>query len=128
MESVSSHPLPQIPSFIKKLIANLLGTNRPVHNFLLRHVYHSSISAFHLSKSTATFITFFLSACVHELVMLCLFKKVRGYLFIMQLGQLPLAALSRTKLLKGRDTLGNLIFWFGLFVGPSLITALYLIV
>ncbi|QDS78130.1 hypothetical protein FKW77_004476 [Venturia effusa] len=102
--------------------------NRPVHNFLLRHVYHSSISAFHLSKTTATFVTFFLSACVHELVMLCLFKKVRGYLFIMQLGQLPLAALSRTKLLKGKDTLGNLIFWFGLFVGPSLITALYLIV
>ncbi|KAE9988498.1 hypothetical protein EG328_010537 [Venturia inaequalis] len=102
--------------------------NRPVHNFLLRHVYHSSISAFHLSKSTATFVTFFLSACVHELVMLCIFKKVRGYLFIMQLGQLPLVALSRTKLLKGRDTLGNLIFWFGLFVGPSLITALYLIV
>ncbi|TID22288.1 MBOAT-domain-containing protein [Venturia nashicola] len=102
--------------------------NRPVHNFLLRHVYHSSISAFHLSKFTATFVTFFLSACVHELVMLCLFKKVRGYLFIMQLGQLPLVALSRTKLLKGRDTLGNIIFWFGLFVGPSLITSLYLIV
>lgn len=60
--------------------------------------------------------------------MLCIFKKVRGYLFFMQLGQLPLVALSRTRLLKGRDTLGNLIFWFGLFVGPSLISALYLIV
>ena len=102
--------------------------NRPVHNFLLRHVYHSSISAFHLSKGTATFITFLLSACVHELVMLCLFKKVRGYLFAMQLMQLPLVMLSRTKLLKGKDLLGNVVFWFGLFVGPSVITALYLIV
>lgn len=102
--------------------------NRPVHNFLLRHVYHSSISAFHLSKSTATFVTFLLSACVHELIMLCLFKKVRGYLFAMQLLQLPLVSLSRTKLLKGRNVLGNVIFWFGLFVGPSLITSLYLIV
>ncbi|OCL08645.1 MBOAT-domain-containing protein [Glonium stellatum] len=102
--------------------------NRPVHNFLLRHVYHSSISAFHLSKISATFITFLLSAVVHEVLMFCLFKKVRGYLFAMQLSQIPLAALSRTKLLKGRDTLGNLIFWIGLFVGPSLITSLYLIV
>jgi sterol O-acyltransferase len=102
--------------------------NRPVHNFLLRHVYHSSISTFHLSRGTATFVTFLLSACVHELIMLCLFKKVRGYLFAMQLLQLPLVSLSRTKLLKGRTTLGNIIFWFGLFVGPSLITSLYLIV
>ncbi|KAF2436031.1 hypothetical protein EJ08DRAFT_602940 [Tothia fuscella] len=102
--------------------------NRPVHNFLLRHVYHSSISAFQLSKGTATFVTFLLSACVHELIMLCLFKKVRGYLFAMQLMQLPLVSLSRTKLLKGRTVLGNIIFWFGLFVGPSVITSLYLIV
>lgn len=102
--------------------------NRPVHNFLLRHVYHSSISAFHLSKSSATFVTFFLSACVHELVMFCLFKKVRGYLFAMQLMQLPLVTLSRTKLLKGRNLLGNIVFWIGLFVGPSFITSLYLIV
>ncbi|KAF2807585.1 MBOAT-domain-containing protein [Mytilinidion resinicola] len=102
--------------------------NRPVHNFLLRHVYHSSISAFHLSKSSATFVTFLLSAVVHEVLMFCLFKKVRGYLFAMQLSQIPLAAMSRTKFMKGRDTLGNLIFWIGLFVGPSLITSLYLVV
>jgi sterol O-acyltransferase len=102
--------------------------NRPVHNFLLRHVYHSSISAFKFSKGTATFATFLLSALVHELVMFCLFKKVRGYLFFMQLSQIPLAMLSRTKMLKGRKVLGNIIFWFGLFLGPSIITSLYLIV
>ncbi|KAF2147340.1 uncharacterized protein K452DRAFT_240748 [Aplosporella prunicola CBS 121167] len=102
--------------------------NRPVHNFLLRHVYHSSISTFHLSKGSATFVTFLLSALVHELVMLCLFKKVRGYLFAMQLLQLPLVSLSRTPLLKGRNVLGNVVFWIGLFVGPSVLTSLYLIV
>jgi sterol O-acyltransferase len=102
--------------------------NRPVHDFLLRHVYNSSISSFQLSKGTATFVTFLLSACVHELLMLVLFKKVRGYLFAMQLMQLPLVSLSRTRLLKGRKILGNLVFWFGLFVGPSIITGLYLIV
>ncbi|ORY12642.1 MBOAT, membrane-bound O-acyltransferase family-domain-containing protein [Clohesyomyces aquaticus] len=102
--------------------------NRPVHNFLLRHVYHSSISAFHLSKMGATFVTFLLSAVVHELLMFCLFKKVRGYLFALQLSQIPLAALSKTRVMRGRDTLGNIIFWVGLFIGPSLITGLYLIV
>lgn len=63
--------------------------NRPVHNFLLRHVYHSSISAMKVNKHTATLITFFLSACVHELIMWCIFKKLRGYLLILQMGQLP---------------------------------------
>lgn len=102
--------------------------NRPVHNFLLRHVYHSSISTFSISKKSATLVTFFLSACIHELFMFCLFKKLRGYLFMLQLAQVPLVALSRTKLFKGHSTLGNVIFWFGLFWGPSLITTLYLVI
>ncbi|KAA8571648.1 hypothetical protein EYC84_001641 [Monilinia fructicola] len=64
--------------------------NRPVHNFLLRHVYHSSISSLKVNKYTATLITFFLSACVHELVMWCIFKKLRGYLLFLQMCQIPL--------------------------------------
>ena len=102
--------------------------NRPVHNFLLRHVYHSSISTFHLSRNAATFVTFLLSALVHEMIMALLFKKVRGYLFWMQLGQLPLVAFSRSKLMKGRNVLGNIIFWLGLFIGPSILTSLYLVI
>ncbi|KAL5321793.1 hypothetical protein ACEPPN_009756 [Leptodophora sp. 'Broadleaf-Isolate-01'] len=102
--------------------------NRPVHNFLLRHVYHSSISSMQVNKKTATLITFFLSACVHELVMWCLFKKLRGYLLFLQMMQLPLVSLSRTRWLKGRATLGNLIFWIGIFTGPSLLCSLYLII
>ncbi|CAF3569783.1 hypothetical protein SNK03_003206 [Fusarium graminearum] len=102
--------------------------NRPVHVFLLRHVYHSSISSLKVNKHTATLITFFLSACVHELVMWCLFKKLRGYLLFLQMCQLPLVRLSRTKWLRGRKTLGNLIFWLGIFTGPSLLCSLYLII
>ena len=68
--------------------------NRPVHNFLLRHVYHSSISAMKVDKHTATLITFFLSACVHELVMWCIFKKLRGYLLVLQMCQLPVSLFS----------------------------------
>ncbi|KAG8168916.1 hypothetical protein KVR01_001665 [Diaporthe batatas] len=101
--------------------------NRPVHNFLLRHVYHSSISAMRVNKHTATLITFFLSALVHELVMWCIFKKLRGYLLFMQMLQLPLVQLSRTKWMKGRKTLGNINFWIGIFTGPSVLCSLYLI-
>ncbi|KAI1344944.1 MBOAT family protein [Xylariaceae sp. FL0016] len=101
--------------------------NRPVHNFLLRHVYHSSISSMRVNKHTATLMTFFLSACVHELVMWCIFKKLRGYLLILQMFQLPLVRLSRTKFLRNRKTLGNIMFWVGIFTGPSLLCSLYLI-
>ncbi|KAK3316737.1 MBOAT family protein [Apodospora peruviana] len=101
--------------------------NRPVHNFLLRHVYHSSISAMKVNKHTATLITFFLSACVHELVMWCIFKKLRGYLLFLQMCQLPLVRLSRTKWLRHKATLGNMIFWLGIFTGPSILCSLYLI-
>ncbi|KAI1107078.1 MBOAT family protein [Jackrogersella minutella] len=101
--------------------------NRPVHNFLLRHVYHSSISSMRVNKHTATLITFFLSACVHELVMWCIFKKLRGYLLILQMCQLPLVRMSRTRWLRDQKTFGNMIFWVGIFTGPSLLCSLYLV-
>ncbi|ERT01868.1 hypothetical protein HMPREF1624_00162 [Sporothrix schenckii ATCC 58251] len=101
--------------------------NRPVHLFLLRHVYHSSISAMKVNKYTATLITFFLSACVHELVMWCIFKKLRGYLLFLQMCQLPLVRLSRTRWMRNRQTLGNIMFWAGIFMGPTILCSLYLI-
>lgn len=44
-----------------------------------------------VNKHTATLFTFFLSALVHELVMWCIFKKLRGYLLFMQMLQLPVS-------------------------------------
>ncbi|KAI5807983.1 MBOAT, membrane-bound O-acyltransferase family-domain-containing protein [Peziza echinospora] len=102
--------------------------NKPVYSFLLRHVYHSSISAYQVSKPTATLITFFLSSCIHELVMWCIFKKLRGYLLCMQMLQIPLVFMSRTKLFKDRETLGNVMFWVGIYTGPSFLCSLYLII
>lgn len=100
--------------------------NVPVHKFLLRHVYHSSISAFNCSKGTATVLTFLISSIVHELSMYVLFNKLRGYLLLLQMFQLPLAALSKTKWMREKKTLGNVIFWFGIATGPSLMCTLYL--
>ncbi|GAP84633.2 putative sterol O-acyltransferase [Rosellinia necatrix] len=101
--------------------------NRPVHDFLLRHVYHGSITAMRVGRPTAALLTFLLSACVHELLMWCIFKKLRGYLLALQMCQLPLVRLGRTRWLRGRRVLGNAIFWTGILTGPSLLCSLYLI-
>lgn len=58
--------------------------NKPVHTFLLRHVYASSRTGLRLGRWGATFFTFLLSALCHELVMAVVSKKIRPYLFLMQ--------------------------------------------
>ncbi|EDO15440.1 hypothetical protein Kpol_1027p14 [Vanderwaltozyma polyspora DSM 70294] len=100
--------------------------NIPVHKFLLRHVYHSSISCLKLTKSQATFMTFFISSVIHELAMYVIFNKLRFYLFFLQMCQLPLVAMSKTKFLRDRPVIGNVIFWIGICTGPSIMCTLYL--
>ena len=110
--------------------------NKPVHkcavsslvrltppSFLLRHVYASTLSSksYKVSKSQAMFVTFLLSACVHELVMVVVTKKVHmcvrrlgmlvadspRFLFMCQMAQLPLVALSKHKFFKQHPAIGN---------------------
>ncbi|CCE72941.1 Piso0_000547 [Millerozyma farinosa CBS 7064] len=100
--------------------------NRPVHKFLLRHVYHSTISALKVNKMQAILFTFIFSSLVHELVMFVIFGTLRGYLLLLQMSQLPLIMLSNTPFMRGKKTLGNVICWFGFISGPSMICTLYL--
>ncbi|KAK9458815.1 MBOAT, membrane-bound O-acyltransferase family-domain-containing protein [Lipomyces oligophaga] len=100
--------------------------NVPVHLFLLRHVYHSSISAFHVSKPTATIMTFLTSSVIHELAMFVIFKKFRGYLLALQMFQLPLVKLCNTSFMRNHLKLGSLMFWIGICTGPSIMCVLYL--
>lgn len=44
-----------------------------------------------------------------------------------QLSQLPMLAISKMNWMKGRKVLGNLIFWIGIFTGPSVLCTLYLL-
>ncbi|ODQ65259.1 MBOAT-domain-containing protein [Nadsonia fulvescens var. elongata DSM 6958] len=101
--------------------------NVTVHRFLLRHVYYASILSFRTTKQNAAFLTFFISSLFHELVMFAIFRKLRGYLMLFQLAQLPLTALSRTKLLKDKPVLNNILFWIGICTGPSIVCSLYLV-
>ncbi|KAF9099548.1 hypothetical protein BGX23_001189 [Mortierella sp. AD031] len=99
--------------------------NKPVHHFLLRHVYDSSIESFHLSKSNAALATFFLSSCVHELVMMVVTRKVRLYLFVLQMFQLPLIWMGNNKTIRETPRLANALFWMGMFMGPPLLGVAY---
>lgn len=100
--------------------------NKPVHVFLLRHVYHSSISTLSLSKPAAMGVTFVLSSIVHEIIMYVIFERFRGFLFFFQMFQIPLVLISRTKYMKDKRVLGNVVCWFGFVIGPPIICILYL--
>ncbi|KAG9313059.1 MBOAT, membrane-bound O-acyltransferase family-domain-containing protein [Chiua virens] len=100
--------------------------NKPVHQFLLRHVYASSLAAYpSLSRTGAMFVTFLLSAAVHELVMVIVTRKLRLYLFFMQLVQIPLIMVSRAPVIKRNKLVGNIVFWLGLYAGFPLLCVAY---
>jgi sterol O-acyltransferase len=93
--------------------------NVPVYSFLRRHVY--SASRPHMGKASATIITFLISAVGHEIVMACITKKLRGYGFICQMMQLPIVVLQRTRWIRGKKTLNNVMFWASMIMGLSLV-------
>ncbi|KAI5895388.1 uncharacterized protein SCHCODRAFT_02619284 [Schizophyllum commune H4-8] len=99
--------------------------NRPVHSFLLRHVYASTITGYGLSRTQAMFATFLLSACAHELVMIVVTHKIRMYLFSLQLIQIPLIAIGRHPVIKRNKLAGNINFWLGLYAGFPLLCVAY---
>ncbi|KAL8801000.1 MAG: hypothetical protein Q9200_007074 [Gallowayella weberi] len=99
--------------------------NIPVHHFLRRHVYGASRP--YMSRNMSTLITFLLSAIGHELVMGCITKKLRGYGFLAQMSQLPIVALQRSKLVKGKRLFNNIAFWVSMILGLSVMCALYVL-
>jgi sterol O-acyltransferase len=100
--------------------------NIPVHHFLRRHVYFSSRT--HYSNSMAMLITFLISAFGHELIMGCITKKLRGYGFVAMMLQLPIVAMQRSKLVRGRWVFNNSCFWISMILGLSIMCALYVLV
>lgn len=101
--------------------------NKPVHHFLLQHVYASLITSWGLSKQASMLLTLFLSSILHEIVMIIVSGKLRGYLFFMQMMQFPLVFLAQIPFIKNDPALGNLIFWLGLLVGFPLLNIAYLV-
>ncbi|KAG6039545.1 hypothetical protein E4U41_002437, partial [Claviceps citrina] len=100
--------------------------NIPVYSFLRRHVY--SASRPHTGRIPATVLTFLVSALMHELVMACISKKIRGYGFVCQMLQLPIVMLQRTSFIRQRKTLNNVCFWISMILGLSMMCALYVLI
>ncbi|KAF2001705.1 MBOAT-domain-containing protein [Amniculicola lignicola CBS 123094] len=100
--------------------------NIPVHHFFRRHVY--SASRGHMSRPLATVITFLISAMAHELVMGCITRKFRGYGFIAMMLQMPIVMVQRSKFVRGRTLLNNVLFWCSMILGLSMMCALYVLV
>ncbi|KAI9223916.1 MBOAT, membrane-bound O-acyltransferase family-domain-containing protein [Blastocladiella britannica] len=99
--------------------------NKPVHEFLLRHVYLESLNTYKVSKRNATFLTFLFSSCLHEVAMITVSRKFRMYLFVLQMLQLPLIWLGRQPWSRRHPVLGNAFFWFGMILGIPLLATCY---
>ncbi|KAJ1506689.1 hypothetical protein HMI55_001070 [Coelomomyces lativittatus] len=98
--------------------------NKPVHEFLFRHVYVSSMHKFNWPSSSANVFTFFISALFHEYVFFMVCKKICGYMFCLQMLQIPLMKLQR-RFPWTHPTFGNIFFWWSLMVGLPLLSILY---
>jgi sterol O-acyltransferase len=94
--------------------------NIPVYSFLRRHVY--SASRPHTGKGFATLLTFLISAFMHEIIMACITKKLRGYGFVSMMLQLPIVMVQRSKWARGKKTFNNVCFWCSMIVGLSLVS------
>lgn len=101
--------------------------NVPVHKFLLRHIFHSSMKHWQLSSTTATWMTFGISSILHEFSMYVIFLKVRPYMFLFQMNQIPTSYLSKKLLFKNNQALCNILFTFAIYVGMTTILCLYLV-
>ena len=94
--------------------------NIPVHNFFRRHVYSASRNT--MSRPIATFITFLISALAHELVMGCITRKFRGYGFAAMMLQMPIVLVQRSRWVRKRELLNNVLFWCSMILGLSMVS------
>jgi len=99
--------------------------NKPVHEWLLRHIYGEALYKLKLSQTNATMVTFLFSSIIHELFMAVTFRITKPYLFFMQMSQLPLIMIGRHRFFKG-TRMGNMMFWCGMCFGPPLLSCLYM--
>ena len=98
--------------------------NKPVHEFLLRHVHIELQNWLGVSRSTATIATFVYSIVAHEVILLAMFGIFRPYLGFFSLFQIPLWYIMRSPLFQNR-VLGNVVFWSCLTVAWPLMCVLY---
>ena len=104
--------------------------NAPVHYFLVRHVYFPCIRA-GASKGLASFIVFFVSAVMHEVLVAIPFHivPIRPWAFIGMIMQVPLTIVTKDLVTRfPGSSIGNIVFWISFcFVGQPMAALLYVI-
>lgn len=75
-----------------------------------------------MSRPVATFITFLISSLAHELVMGCITRKFRGYGFVAMMLQMPIVLVQRSKYVRKRSLLNNVLFWCSMILGLSMVS------
>ncbi|TKW25364.1 hypothetical protein SEVIR_3G114700v4 [Setaria viridis] len=86
--------------------------NMPVHKWIVRHIYFPCMRN-GISKEVAVFISFFVSAVLHELCVAAPCRILKFWAFLGIMLQIPLIILTSYLKNKFRDTMvGNMIFWF----------------
>ncbi|KAF0977113.1 hypothetical protein FDP41_003766 [Naegleria fowleri] len=97
--------------------------NRPVLKFMSRHIYVESMRRVKgFNKVWAALSTFFVTAVLHEYVLIMTFRVFRAYFFTMVIAQIPLFYV--TEKLKG-TRLGNVLLWFGYLLCFPVMELLY---
>uniref|UniRef100_A0A6B2L5C6 diacylglycerol O-acyltransferase n=1 Tax=Arcella intermedia TaxID=1963864 RepID=A0A6B2L5C6_9EUKA len=97
--------------------------NLPVHNWLVRHVYHP-IRRRGSPRPLSALIIFFISAVFHELLASIPLSMVRWHFFMGMLLQVPLIIVTE-RWTKGHQ-MGNIFFWlFFCVIGQPMIMLLY---
>ncbi|CAD8111043.1 unnamed protein product [Paramecium sonneborni] len=97
--------------------------NRPVYEFLYRHVYLELIFEFGFGVRKAQLATFLFSAMLHEYTLAVSLKQITPIMVMFMMIQIPVMLC--TKRIKGTK-FGNLFFWWGIIQGLPLILNLYL--
>jgi sterol O-acyltransferase len=96
--------------------------NKPVHEWLFRHVYLETFTHMGFSRNLATIVTFLFSSLLHEMVLTVVFRTFAPWLILLQMGQLPMIWVGR-RIKKTR--FGNVFFWWGILTGIPLLFVLY---
>ncbi|KAI1813935.1 diacylglycerol O-acyltransferase [Poronia punctata] len=87
--------------------------NKPVYQFMKRHLFSPLMSRGY-TAANASFIVFFVSALLHELLVGVPTKNIIGVAFLGMLVQIPLIMITRPlEQMRGRNgkLIGNVIFW-----------------
>ncbi|KAI3336683.1 MBOAT family protein [Xylariaceae sp. AK1471] len=87
--------------------------NKPVYQFMKRHIFSPLVGRGY-KVTTASFIVFFVSAVLHELLVGVPTKNIIGVAFLGMLIQIPLIWITRPlESMKGPNgkLMGNIIFW-----------------